>query len=177
MKQIVTLMVILFGVVISSCSNSGKTTSNKFIQALPSGKKIEDVIKGYFDKNDWHYRMYTDEDSIVTFVLKFSGDNETLNFRVNIIPQDEIYQIICQSETKLAPKDMQNGIIAMNKYNLRAQVVSGCISRKGDIIFWLGRNTDGNTFSEQAFAVDLDMVFKEADEETAQIYKQSLSNI
>ncbi|MDE6644229.1 MAG: hypothetical protein K2K27_09050 [Muribaculaceae bacterium] len=65
----------------------------------------------------------------------------------------------------------------MNKYNLRAQVVSGCISREGDIIFWLGRNTDGNAFSEQAFAMDLDMVFKEADEEIAQIYKQSLSNI
>ena len=176
MKQISTLIVLLCGLISSSCSHTEKPSPKDFKQTTSLGMNIEDVIKGYFDKNDWHYRKYIDEDSVITYVLRFNGNYEKLLFHVNIIPQDDIYEIICQSKTVLAQKDIDKGIIAINKYNYKTQVVSGCISPEGNIIFWLGRNIDGNTFSEQVFAVDLDMVFKEADDETAQIYKQALSN-
>ncbi len=117
--------------------------------------------------------MYTDEDSIITFRLGFNGHNETLMLRVDVL-SNAIYQIVCEPETKLSQENINNGIIAMNNYNLlRAQVVSGCIRSEGNIIFWLGRNIDGNTFSEQAFAADLHMVIREADIKTAQIYKQA----
>lgn len=119
--------------------------------------------------------MYTDEDSIITFRLGFNGDNEKLMLQVSILPNNAIYQIICQSETKLTQETISNGIIAMNNYNLRARVVSGCVSSEGNITFRLGRNIDGNTFSEQTFAVDFDTVIKEADDKTAQIYKQALN--
>ena len=95
--------------------------------------------------------------------------------KVDVVPDNAIYHIVCQSETKLLQENINNGIIAMNNYNLKAHVVSGCIGSEGNIIFWLGRNIDGNTFSEQAFAVDFDMVIKETDDETAQIYKQALN--
>ena len=118
--------------------------------------------------------MYADEDSIITFRLGFNGDNEKLMLKVDVMPDNAIYSIVCESETKLSQENINNGIIVMNDYNLKAQVVSGCISSEGDIIFWLGRNIDGNTFSEQAFAVDFNLVIRETDDETAQIYKQAL---
>lgn len=93
--------------------------------------------------------------------------------KVDILPDNAIYHIVCQSETKLPQENMNDGIISMNNYNLKASVVSGCISSEGSIIFWLGRNIDGNTFSEQAFAVDFDMVIKETDNVTAHIFKEA----
>lgn len=155
------------------CSHQEKESSKELTQYTSIDRKIEDVIKGYFDKQEWHYRMYTDEDSIINFRLGFNGDNEKLMLQVNVWPNNVFYQIICQSETTLPQNNISNGIIAVNNYNLRAYVVSGCISPEGNIIFWLGRNTEGNTFSEQAFAVDFDMVIKETDKETAQIFKQA----
>ena len=165
----------LLNLLFSSCSHQEKESSKKLAQFPSSEQKIEDVIKGYFDKQEWHYRMYTDEDSIITFRLGFNGDNEKLMLKVDVVPDNAIYHIVCQSETKLLQENINNGIIAMNNYNLKAHVVSGCIGTEGNIIFWLGRNIDGNTFSEQAFAVDFDRVIKETDDETAQIYKQALN--
>lgn len=134
---------------------------------------IEEVIKRYFDKHEWQYNMITDEDSIITFGLGFSGDYEKLlMLQVRVLPNSAIYQISCKSEIKLPQNCISNGIIAINNYNLRAHVVSGCINPEGDIIFWLERNIDGNAFSEQAFAADLDMVINMTDNETAHIYKQ-----
>lgn len=138
--------------------------------------KIKDVIQKYFDKRRWKYKMFTDENSAIRFQLGFTANNETVFINVNIFPNNEIYEINCHSETKLPQELIYHGIAAINNYNLSAKVVSGCISPNGDIIFWLGRNTDGNTFSEEAFAIDFEMVIRETDYETAQIYKQSHIN-
>lgn len=173
MKRILILILGLSSLIVSASSHQEKESSKELPPYSSSERKIENVIKGYFDKQEWHYRMYTDEDSIITFRLGFYGDNEKLMLQVNVLPNNDIYQISCRSDTKLPQNIISNGIIAMNDYNLRANVVSGCISPEGNIIFWLGRNTDGNTFSEQAFSIDCDMVIKEADDETAQIYKQA----
>ena len=56
-------------------------------------------------------------------------------------------------------------------------MVSGCIGQDGVITIWMGRNTDGDTFSEKVFGCDFDMVMREADTATAQIFKESLAAI
>lgn len=139
-------------------------------------RNIEDVIQGYFDKRKWKYHMHTDENSTIRFKLGFTANNEKVFLDVNIFPHNKIYEINCHSETKLPQELVYRGIAAINNYNLSARVVSGCVSPNGDIIFWLGRNIDGNTFSEEAFAIDFEMVIRETDYETAQIYKQSHIN-
>lgn len=164
----------LLNFLFSSCSHHEKDSSKELDQYSSSNLKIEDVIKGYFDKQEWHYRMYTDEDSTITYRLAFNAENEKLMLRVDILPNNATYHIVCQSETTVPQGNITNGIIAMNNYNLSANVVSGCIGSEGNIIFWLGRNIDGNTFSEQAFAVDFNMIINEADDETAQIYKKAI---
>lgn len=163
----------LLNLLFSSCSHQENESSKEIAQYSSSERKIEDVIKSYFDKQEWHYRMCTDDDHIITFRLGFNGDNEKLMLKVDVLPDNAIYHIVCQSETKLSQENMNDGIISMNNYNLKASVVSGCISSEGSIIFWLGRNIDGNTFSEQAFAVDFDMVIKETDNVTAHIFKEA----
>lgn len=171
MKRILIFVITISSILFSSCSHQENKSSKELSQYSTREQTIEDVIKGYFDKQGWHYRMYTDEDSIITFRLGFNGHNEKLTLQVNVLPDNAIYEIIGQSETTLSHEVINAGIIAINNYNLMARVVNGCISHEGDIIFWLGRNIDGNTFSEQAFAVDFDMVVRETDDETAQIYK------
>lgn len=175
MKRILPLMITISIMILSSCSHRKSTPSADLAKFASQEQKIEDVIKGYFDKREWRYRMYTDEDSVITFRLGFTGDNENLTIHVNVFHDEAMYQIICQSETKLSHDDINSGIIAMNEYNLTARIVSGCITDVGNIVFWLGRNIDGNTFSEQAFAVDFNMVICETDDETAQIYKRALN--
>lgn len=154
---------------------SPQENNSKFeLNECPSvNQKIEDVIRGYFDKQEWKYRMYTNEDSVITFKLGFSGGNERLMVYVNVFTDEAVYQIGCRSDTKLSQEVIRNGRLAMNNYNIVAKVVSGCIGLDGSIMFWLGRNIDGNTFSEKAFAVDFIMVMNVTDNETAQIYKQA----
>lgn len=166
----------LLNFLFSSCSHQENKSSKELDQYPSSERKMEDVIKNYFDKQDWHYRVHTEEDSIISFQLGFNGENEKVLLRVDVLPNNAIYQIISHSETKLPKDKINDGIIAINNYNIKANIVSGCIGTEGNIIFWLGRNIDGNTFSEQAFATDFDMVIQTADYETAQIYKQALIN-
>ena len=154
---------------ISSCSNSENRISEHDI-AL-SDSKIEDVVKAHFDEQNWKYHMYTDEDSIITFEMGFTVDNDKLDVRVCIDP-DDLYQIICNTKTELPPAVIDKGIIAMNDYNVSSRVVSGCVTPKGKIVFWIGRNIDGNAFSEQAFAADFAMVLQETEDATSKIFKQ-----
>lgn len=157
---------------------------NKFIKGLQkqltkgmresaSVDKVEEVIKSYFDKKNWKYQMYTDENSIITFRLGVIGDYETVNIKISIDPEMNFYHIVGGSDISVAEKDRAKGIIAINNYNLSARVVSGCIGSDGSILFWMGRNVNGNAFSEEAFAIDLFMVINETDHQTAHIFKQA----
>lgn len=61
----------LLNLLFSSCSHQENESSKEIAQYSSSERKIEDVIKGYFDKQEWHYRMCTDDDHIITFRLGF----------------------------------------------------------------------------------------------------------
>lgn len=149
----------------------------KSMRQSVSEDKVEEVIKRYFDNRDWKYQMFTDENSIITFRLGITGDNETIHIKIDVDPENNKYHIIGGTDTIISANDVCKGILAMNEYNLRAMVVSGCIANDGSIIFWLGRNLNGNAFSEESFVIDFYMVVREADYQTAQIFKQaSLDN-
>lgn len=137
---------------------------------------VTTMIRTFFDSRQWKYRMYTEEDSVVSFALAFRGDNEETMFRIDVMPNNNIYHIIGQSNTTIPTSNVNAGIRAINQYNLRAKVVSGCVCDNGAITFWLGRNTDGGTFSEDAFSYDFDMVMRAVDDESAHIFKEAMEN-
>lgn len=172
MKHFITLLITL-SVVLSSCSHHETKSSMAQSGRIADECKVEDVIKGFFNKKKWKYKMDMDEDSVITFRTGFDGQNESISMQVRVYQTDSLYQIICQSETKLSPEAMNKGIKAMNEYNLGALVASGCISPEGHIVFWTGRSIDGNTFSEEAFAADFYRTLSASDHKTAQICKQS----
>lgn len=137
-------------------------------------RNLTTMIGSFFDSQEWKYRKYTENDSVESFLLGFTGDNEEILCRVDVMPSHNMYQIIGQSKTILPASNIDGAIKAINRYNLRAKVVSGCVSEDGSITFWMGRNTDGGSFSEDAFGCDFDMVMRETDMTTAHIFKEAM---
>lgn len=136
---------------------------------------VTETIKSYFDSEEWKYELKSEEDnSIHSFYIGFSGRNEELFFRINVFPEDKVCQIACQSETKIRPEYMSGASRAINEFNLHSRLVCGCVGKNGNITFWIGRNTDGDTFSKEAIAADFDIVFRVTDNETAQILKRAI---
>lgn len=137
--------------------------------------KITEIIKSYFDSEKWKYMFESNNDgTLQSLYSQFTGNNEILRFRINVFPNDKICQILCQPSTKINPNNILGAIQAINEFNLHSRLVCGCIGENGDIAFWLGRNTDGDTFSQEAFAADFHIVFNAAEEETAQIFKKAI---
>lgn len=143
------------------------------LEAGSQRENVVDMIKGYLDKRGWNYQKYTDEESVVTFRLSFSGANEKVYMKVDVIKNGEMYHVAATTDTMIHQGNLMNGIMAINEYNLHANVVSGCVKEDGMIIFWLGKNIADNAFSEEAFEVDLYMVLREADYQSAHIFKKS----
>lgn len=135
---------------------------------------VTETIKSYFDSEEWKYELRSEDNSLQSFYTMFSGRNEELLFRINVYSENKICQIACQSETKINPEYMSGALHAINEFNLHSRLVCGCVGENGGISFWLGRNTDGDTFSKEAFAADFDVIFRTADDETAQILKKAI---
>ena len=148
--------------------------SNKLSGYIPGSAniKIDDVIETYFKKREWYYQKDVRED-VIAYSLLFDGDNSHLVVRVYVHHDIAIYRIVCQLGVKLLEDVAEKGMIEINRYNQSSRVVCGCISPQGYIAFWLGRNIDGNTFSEHAFEADLAMCMTAADDTTAEIYQKS----
>lgn len=136
---------------------------------------VTETIKSYFDSEKWKYELESqDDDTCHTFYIGFTGHHEELRFRINVFPDNKICQIICRSETKIDSEYLVGASHAINEFNLHSKLVCGCVGDNGAIAFWLGRNTDGDTFSKEAFAADFDIVFRVTDNETAQILKRAM---
>lgn len=167
-------------IVIVSCRKScGNSEENRSLtQSLESGgaKDMTTMIRSFFDSQEWKYRQYSEEDSVESFLLVFSGVNEEIMLRVDVMPNRNVYHIIAQSKTVIPPFNFDAALKAINSYNLQAQVVSGCVSDEGNIVFWMGRNTDDGSFSENAFGCDFHMVMREVDVETAHIFKEAMQD-
>lgn len=170
------IIALLGGILIAIVNCRRLNSSGDASRNLSQGehKDITSTIRNFFDSQEWKYRQYTEEDSVESFMLGFTGLNEEIMFRVDVMPNRNMYHIIAQSETIIPQSNIDAAIKAINRYNLRAQVVSGCVSEEGNIIFWMGRNTDDGSFSEDAFGCDFRMVMREADTATAHIFKEAL---
>ena len=171
------VIALLGGILIAIVSCRRSNGGGDPVRNLSQGeqKDMTSTIRSFFDSQEWKYRQYMDEDSVESFMLGFNGLNEEIMFRVDVMPNRNMYHIIAQSKTVIPPSNIDAAIKAINGYNLRAQVVSGCVSEEGNIIFWMGRNTDDGSFSEEAFGCDFDMVMREADTATAQIFQEALA--
>lgn len=160
MKYVLSFLTILSILITPSCSKSSSDSPEVNTQDM----KIEDVIKTYLDKRELKYRVYTDQDSIQTFELVFTTKGNNLLTFIDIVPKDSVYNVMCRSTSGL-PKAMINDAIAeVNKFNLASRFTSACVDSDGDIIFWIGTNYEGNTFSEESFAADLWTVVNAADD-------------
>lgn len=136
---------------------------------------VTETIKNYLDSMGWKYELETEDDGDTNIIYTgIEGDNESIRIRVIVYVRSCMCQVACQSETIVSKECIPGAIFAMNEFNLRARIVSGCVTDKGAITFWLGRNTDGDTFSEEAFGADFDMLLKVTDRETAQIFKKAV---
>lgn len=173
-RQVSVILMIIVVIGCVACGSNGKDDfTAKGVNTTKRGEKVEDMIKKFFDSQEWKYRMYTDEDSVITFKLAFDSNNEKLKVRIDVYPDDYMYNIIGGADTKIPVNCIDRAIWAINEYNRKSNIVCGCIEDDGTVIFWLGRNTDGNSFSKEAFKADFDMVLKHVDNETAQIFKQA----
>ena len=133
--------------------------------------KIEDIIENYFNKREWYYSKNVAPDGI-SYDLFFNRERCNLMVLVDVYPEDAFYRVACHLDEKLSDKSIEKGLIEVNKFNQRAIGVCGFINSKGYIRFWVGRNINGNTFSEEAFIVDLLMCMKTTEEKTVEIFKQ-----
>ena len=173
------IIVLLGGIIIAilSCRRPNSNKEENRSSEIRENKDLTTMIRSFFDSQEWKYRQYSEEDFIESFMLRFTGLNEEILLRVDVIPNHNMYLIIGQSKTIVPVSNIEGAIKAINRYNLRAKVVSGCIGEDGTITFWMGRNTDGETFSEGAFGCDFDMVMREVDKATAHILKEALATV
>lgn len=175
---IVALLGGILTAIVSCCKSSGSNEENRsLIQSSESGeqKNMTDIIRNFFDSQDWKYNIDSEDDSVESFMLGFTGVNEEIMFCVNVMPNQNMYQIIGQSKTVIPLPNIEAAVRAINRYNLKAKVVCGCVGEDGSINFWMGRNTDGDTFSEEAFSCDFEMVMRVVDTATSLIFKEALS--
>lgn len=164
------IAVIILILMLSSCFHQKK--SIEVTKPADNDFSMEDIIKTYFDNNQWHYKAYTDEDSTLSYALNFHGNHENLSVHVDLNNNKNMFHIVCLPETRLPIESIDNGIIAMNNYNVESSV-PGCIRPDGRIVFWLTRYIEGKAYSKEAFDVELELILRVADEETARIYKQA----
>ena len=136
--------------------------------------EIIEIIKADFDSMGWKYEVET-RDERVLIQTGMEGKNEMINICIRIFPAQNRYQILCVPDTAIAKEHIDGAIAAMNEFNLFSSTVCGSIGYEGNIVFWLGRHTNGGAFSTDAFDTDFRAVLLAADNETAQIYKKALT--
>jgi hypothetical protein len=134
--------------------------------------EIIEIIKADFDSMGWKYEVEThDERVLIKTVME--GKNEMIYICIRIFPAQNRYQILCMPDTTIAKEHIDGAIAAMNEFNLFSSTVCGSIGYEGNIVFWLGRHTNGGVSSTDAFDTDFRAVLLAADNETAQIYKKA----
>ncbi len=138
---------------------------------------VTQMIKGYFDKNEWKYDLEEDiEANLDLFRMGFTMNNETVNILIQVYRERERYKIIGYPDSKIPMTCLNGGLRAVNESN--SEINQGCFYLRledGMIIFFIATNTDGLHFSEEVFAADLDFVTIAIDTQTAQIIKKAIS--
>ena len=134
--------------------------------------EIIEIIKTDFDSMGWKYEVETRDERVI-IQTGMEGNNETIYISIRIHPAQNRYQILCMPDTAIAKEHIDRAIAAMNDFNLFSSTVCGCIGYDGNIVFWLGRHTNGCGFSSETFDADFRAVLLAADNNTAQIYKKA----
>lgn len=161
------LLSIILCLYFSGCSNGKDADSYE-----SENETTVESIKSFLKSKDLKYTLETDEEDTSTFTLVFSGgdgSNESTIF-IRIYEQDA-YQIFGYQDITIPEEHRCQILNAVNNYNLGSALVSGCINNAGKLYFYLGRNTDGNSYSQKAFAVDLGCVLSAIEEETNKILR------
>lgn len=134
--------------------------------------EIIEIIKTDFDSMGWKYEVETRDERVI-IQTGMEGNNETIYISIRIHPAQNRYQILCMPDTVIAKEYIDRAIAAMNEFNSFSSTVCGCIGYEGNIVFWLGRHTNGGGFSSESFDADFRAVLLAADNNTAQIYKKA----
>ena len=135
---------------------------------------VADLIKEYFDSQEWKYDINTENQEFTTFIISFNTDNERMTLFIRIIPNKSFYYIVGDSETSI-PKEFHNGAVsAINEFNNNSMIVTGSIDNYGHINFSIGHNFDGSSFSIEAFKADFFQVYSDTDKYTARIFKKAI---
>lgn len=159
------------------CTNSKETETEATEKAGKETREdIIKMIKSYFDKAQWKFTQEYGEDDPACFISYFNGETEKDVTMIVRVYSNNTYSIIgCASKVVIPENHFSEGYKAVNEYNLHTPLVCCTLDPDGRIIFWLGRNTDGQAFSEEAFATDFSVILNEADEETSNIFKQAMN--
>ena len=92
--------------------------------------------------------------------------------RVYVMTDRDMYQIIGQQKTFIPESNRDAALRAINRYNMKSNAVSGCISEDGTVTFWIGRYTDGDAFSVDSFASEFNSVLAAAEDTNDIILKE-----
>ena len=137
---------------------------------------ISDIVSTmyvFFDEMGIAFDLSTEKDSVECFTIGFEGKNGEITMRVYVMTDRDMYQIIGQQKTFIPESNRDAALGAINRYNMEANTVSGCISADGTVTFWIGRYTDGNAFSIDSFAREFNSVLAATEDTTDQILKKS----
>gem|GEM_PF-2089489 len=132
-------------------------------------KDVISMIKSYFKSKELKYGIETEDDGTTIFIVRFHGDNTDIIINVFVMPEINLYQIIGSMNATANPNQRQNVLNAINECNCEAEVTNCYLSDNGRIKFWIGRNIDGDTFSEEAFAADFLMVVTDTEQKTPKL--------
>ena len=152
---------------------ASQVASKQPIAMRDTRQDIVSIIWTFFDEMETHFELTTEKDSVECFTVGFDGTDGEIMMRVCVMADREMYQIIGQQNTFITESNRDAAIRAINKYNMESNAVAGCISKDGAVTFWIGRYTDGGSFSVDSFAREFSMVLAAAEDTTGQILKDS----
>lgn len=132
---------------------------------------IVDLMYYFFDEMEVEFELKTEKNSVECFTVGFDGTNGEIMMRVYVMTDRDMYQIIGQQKVFIPKSDRDAAIKAINRYNMQALAVSGCISEDGTVTFWMSRCTDGNSFTPESFDHEFSMVLAATEDITGQILK------
>lgn len=140
---------------------------------------VSKAIKNFLESRKWEYKSESIEnhEEVDSYWFSLECEHEVIHCRIIVDPNKNLFHLTCFSQEVIAEAYIPEAIKAMNNFNLRSNMVIGCINDGGRQVYSIGVFTGGiSVFTEETFKMYLEMVTDIADNEIAYIYKNAIKS-